>query len=62
MFGLMAFAALFGALICMGVLAWLLDHVEAPLHEREETRVADADLVLVYQAKRDTRSGDQLLN
>jgi hypothetical protein len=58
----MAFAVLFGALIGMGVLAWLLDHVEAPLHQREKTRPTDADLALVYQAKRDTRTGDQLLN
>ena len=62
MFGLMAFAALLGALLGMGLLAWLIDHVEAPLHDQGDELPADRDLALVDHAKRGTKTGRQRLN
>lgn len=62
MFGMIALAMLLAALFGMGLFAWLIDHYEAPLHERDDDPPADPDQRLVEQAKHATKTGKQRLN
>jgi hypothetical protein len=62
MFGAIAFAVLLLSLLGMGLVAWLYEKYEAPLHARQDAPPAEEDLLLVSRAKHNTKTGDQRLN
>jgi hypothetical protein len=62
MFGAIAFAILVISLLGMGLVAWLYEKYEVPLHARPESPPAEQDLLLIRKAKRTTKAGDPRLN